>query len=219
MSIDFTSHRLSYEQGELEEHQIPETPYPLLHEWVKQAIESEKSEAYAFYLATCGLDKQPAVRTLLMREIKPLEQDGVGLVFYSNYDSAKGSDLAHNPQAEALFYWPSLERQVRLTGHVDKVGREQSGAYFHTRPRDSQLAAWVSEPQSSVVANRKVMEDKFAELSEQYQDGEIPLPDFWGGYQLTVEKIEFWQGRPNRMHDRMTYAWDGEAWVRERLLP
>lgn len=219
MSIDFTSQRLSYEQGELVESQLPAQPFSLLQTWVHQAIDAKQGEAYAFSLATCGLDRQPSVRTLLMREIVELDDVGIGLVFYTNYDSAKGCDLASNPQAEALFFWPSLERQVRLTGHVQKVSREQSAAYFHSRPRDSQLAAWVSEPQSSVVASRDVMEAKFAQLNEQYADNEIPLPEFWGGYLLTVEKIEFWQGRANRMHDRIVYSLDGEQWVMERLLP
>lgn len=219
MSIDFTSQRLSYEQGELIESQLPEQPFSLLQTWVQQAIDAKQGEAYAFSLATCGRDGQPSVRTLLMREIVELDKAGIGLVFYTNYDSAKGCDLASNPNAEALFFWPSLERQVRLTGAVQKVSREQSAEYFHSRPRDSQIAAWVSEPQSSVVASREVMEDKFAALSEQYADKEIPLPEFWGGYLLTVEKIEFWQGRPNRMHDRIMYSLDGDQWVMERLLP
>ena len=186
---------------------------------MQQAIDSKQGEAYAFSLATCGRDRQPSVRTLLMREIIKLDNTGIGLVFYTNYDSAKGCDLATNPNAEALFFWPSLERQIRLTGAVQKVSREQSAQYFHSRPRDSQLAAWVSEPQSSVVASREVMEDKFAQLTAQYGDNPIPLPEFWGGYLLTVEKIEFWQGRANRMHDRIVYSLDGEQWVMERLLP
>lgn len=219
MSIDFTSQRLSYEQGELIESHLPEQPFGLLQTWVQQAIDAKQGEAYAFSLATCGRDRQPSVRTLLMREIIQLDNAGIGLVFYTNYDSAKGCDLATNPNAEALFFWSSLERQIRLTGAVQKVSREQSAQYFHSRPRDSQLAAWVSEPQSSVVASREVMEDKFAQLTVQYGDNPIPLPEFWGGYLLTVEKIEFWQGRANRMHDRIVYSLDGEQWVMERLLP
>ena len=219
MSIDFTSQRLSYEQGKLVESQLPEQPFGLLQSWVQQAIDAKQGEAYAFSLATCGRDRQPSVRTLLMREIVELEHAGIGLVFYTNYDSAKGCDLASNPNAEALFFWPSLERQVRLTGQVQKVSREQSAKYFLSRPRDSQLAAWVSEPQSSVVASREVIEDKFAALSQSYADKEIPLPEFWGGYLLTVEKIEFWQGRANRMHDRIVYSVADNQWVTERLLP
>ena len=219
MSIDFTSQRISYEQDELEESQLPSAPFGLLKNWVRQAIDATQGEAYAFSLATCGRDMQPSVRTLLMREIIEVDHQGIGLVFYTNYDSAKGCDLESNPNAEALFFWASLERQVRLSGQVKKVSREQSEHYFHSRPHDSQLAAWVSEPQSSVVDSRDTMAAKFADLSEQYADQVVPLPDFWGGYLLTVEKIEFWQGRPNRMHDRIIYTMQDDQWVRERLLP
>lgn len=219
MSIDFSSQRQSYEQGELVETELPTTPYPLLQTWVEQAIANSQGEAYAFSLATCGADHQPSVRTLLMREVTELPNDGVGMTFYTNYDSAKGADLLANPQAEALFFWASLERQVRLTGRVKQVSREQSQTYYHQRPRDSQLAAWVSEPQSGVVASRDVMDAKFAEVTARYEGKDVPIPEFWGGYQLVAEKIEFWQGRANRMHDRIVYAWTGSEWVRERLLP
>ncbi len=219
MSIDFSAKRLSYEQGELDEQGLPTTPYPLIQNWVNEALEKYQGEAYAFFLATCGDDNLPSVRTLLMREIVSLDDDNVGLIFYSNYDSQKGQDLDNNPNAEALFFWASLERQVRLTGKVSKISREQSAQYFHSRPKDSQLAAWVSTPQSGVVASRDVMNERFENLANQYQDSEIPLPDFWGGYQLTVEKIEFWQGRANRMHDRIVYQKNGDNWQILRYLP
>lgn len=219
MSIDFSAKRLSYEQGELDEQGLPTTPYPLIQNWVNEALEKYQGEAYAFFLATSGDDNLPSVRTLLMREIVSLDDDNVGLIFYSNYDSQKGQDLDNNPNAEALFFWASLERQVRLTGKVSKISREQSAQYFHSRPKDSQLAAWVSTPQSGVVASRDVMNERFENLANQYQDSEIPLPDFWGGYQLTVEKIEFWQGRANRMHDRIVYQKNGDNWQILRYLP
>lgn len=220
MSIDFTNQRLSYEQGELLEADLPKLPYPLLQAWIQQAIDAKQGEAYAFALATCGRDNQPSVRTVLMREITEKDNTGIELTFYTNYDSAKGSDIAANPQAEALFFWASLERQVRLTGTVKKVSREQSEAYFHQRPHDSQIAAWVSEPQSGVVENRDIMQQKFDALNQQYAETmDVPLPDFWGGYEIVAEKIEFWQGRPNRMHDRIVYSWTGETWLMERLLP
>lgn len=219
MGIDFSAKRLSYEQGELDESVLPTTPYPLLHQWVNEAIEKQRGEPYAFFLATCGKDNVPAVRTLLMREILPLDDDNIALIFYSNYDSQKGQDLAENPNAEALFFWADLEKQVRLTGKVSKVSQQKSAQYFQSRPKDSQLAAWVSEPQSGVVANRDVMNQKFAELSSQYENSDIPLPNFWGGYQLIVEKIEFWQGRANRMHDRIVYQKRQNTWQIVRLLP
>lgn len=223
MSIDFSSQRLSYEQGELIEDTLPASPYPLLQTWVEQAVaqyqDGKQSEPYAMSLATCGRDNQPSVRTLLMREIVEREHNGIGLIFYTNYDSAKGADLLANPNAEALFFWASLERQVRLTGQIQKFDPKQSADYFHSRPRDSQLAAWVSEPQSGVVASRDVMDSRFAELRQQYEGRDIPMPTFWGGYEMLVEKIEFWQGRANRMHDRIVYSLADGQWVRERLLP
>lgn len=219
MGIDFSAKRQSYEQGELSETVVPTTPYLLLQQWVNEAIERQTGEPYAFFLATCGKDNVPAVRTLLMREILPLDNDNIALIFYSNYDSQKGQDLAENPHAEALFFWADLERQVRLTGKVSKVSQQKSAKYFQSRPKDSQLSAWVSEPQSGLVANREVMNQKFAELSKKYENSDIPLPAFWGGYQLNVEKIEFWQGRANRMHDRIVYQKQQNNWKIVRILP
>lgn len=219
MGIDFSAKRQSYEQGELSETVVPTTPYLLLQQWVNEAIERQTGEPYAFFLATCGKDNVPAVRTLLMREILPLDNDNIALIFYSNYDSQKGQDLAENPHAEALFFWADLERQVRLTGKVSKVSQQKSAKYFQSRPKDSQLSAWVSEPQSGLLANREVMNQKFAELSKKYENSDIPLPAFWGGYQLNVEKIEFWQGRANRMHDRIVYQKQQNNWKIVRLLP
>lgn len=219
MGIDFSAKRQSYEQGELSETVVPTTPYLLLQQWVNEAIEQQTGEPYAFFLATCGKDNVPAVRTLLMREILPLDNDNIALIFYSNYDSQKGQDLAENPHAEALFFWADLERQVRLTGKVSKVSQQKSAKYFQSRPKDSQLSAWVSEPQSGLVANREVMSQKFAELSKKYENSDIPLPAFWGGYQLNIEKIEFWQGRANRMHDRIVYQKQQNNWKIVRLLP
>ncbi|ELA08691.1 pyridoxamine 5'-phosphate oxidase [Moraxella macacae 0408225] len=218
MSIDFSAKRLSYEKGELDETCLPNEPYPLLQRWINEALDTYQGEAYAFALATCGADNKPSVRTLLMREIITRD-DEIALVFYSNYDSEKGQDLAENPNAEALFFWASLEQQIRLTGKVDRLSREQSARYFHTRPIDSQLGAWVSQPQSGVVASRSAMNEKFNQLAKQYQNCNIPLPDFWGGYQLTVDKIEFWQGRANRMHDRIVYQKVDHHWQIKRLLP
>lgn len=217
MSIDFSAKRLSYEKDELIEKNIPSTPYPLLHQWVQEAVAEQIGEAYAFSLATCGKDMRPSVRTLLMRQILP-NHDDIEMVFYSNYDSQKGQDLAQNPYAEALFFWASLERQVRASGCIERLGREQSAKYFASRPLDSQLAAWVSNPQSAVVDSRETMEQNFVVLGERYQ-GTVPLPDFWGGYRLLVDRIEFWQGRANRMHDRIVYQKTANGWVCQRLLP
>ncbi|MDO5050616.1 MAG: pyridoxamine 5'-phosphate oxidase [Moraxella equi] len=217
MAIDFSANRLSYEKDELIEKNIGDTPYPLLQKWIDDALSEQIGEAYAFSLATCGADMRPSVRTLLMREIVPNDDD-IQMIFYTNYDSDKGQDLADNPFAEALFFWHTLERQVRASGRVVKLFTEKSEAYYHSRPKDSQLAAWVSRPQSGVVASREVMESDFAKLSEQFGE-RIPKPEFWGGYCLLVDKIEFWQGRANRMHDRIVYHKGDKGWERERILP
>ena len=170
-------------------------------------------EPYAMRLATCGGDNRPSVRIVLMRELT--EQ---GVVFYTNYDSAKGQDIADNPNAEVLFFWHSLERQVRLSGQMVKVSAEKSAAYFAKRPRESQLGAWVSQPQSGVVDNRQTMEEKFLARDRQHAQN-VPYPSFWGGYELIIDHAEFWQGRLGRMHDRMAYTKQGDAWQIMRLLP
>ena len=219
MTMDFTAKRLSYEKGALSKADLPDNPATLLQQWINEAIAAQVVEPYAISLATCGKDYKPAVRTVLMRELVEQEQNGLSIVFYTNYDSAKGHDLAQNPHAEALFFWHSLERQVRISGTVSKLDATKSDAYFHARPHDSQVAAWVSEPQSGVVANREVMQHKFDELHAQYADQAVPRPAFWGGYALLAAQVEFWQGRANRMHDRMQYTWQDNAWTVDRLLP
>lgn len=217
--LDFTDQRQSYEQGELLEQTLPDTPNPLLNTWLQQAMTSEPHEAYAFALATCGHDNQPSVRTVLLRELVAMTDGQIGLIFYTNYDSAKAADLAANPRAEALFFWASLQRQVRVSGQVIKISREQTMKYFAKRPHDSQIAAWVSTPQSGVVDCRETMQQRYNILAEKYHNQAVPVPDFWGGYQLTAERVEFWQGRANRMHDRIVYVREGDHWTRERLLP
>lgn len=218
MAIDFSASRLSYEKDELIEKNIGNTPYPLLQKWMDDAISEQIGEAYAFSLATCGTDMRPSVRTLLMREINLVEDDNIQMIFYTNYDSDKGQDLADNPFAEALFFWHTLERQVRASGQVVKLSHDKSEAYYHSRPKDSQLAAWVSRPQSGVVDSREVMQSDFIKLSKQFGE-HVPKPEFWGGYCLMVDKIEFWQGRANRMHDRIVYRKDDNGWQMMRLLP
>ncbi len=225
MTMDFSAERLSYEKGALLESELPKSPKQLFTEWVSTAVEEQIVEPYAMSLATCGNDNLPSVRTLLMREVTDHAGDGFSIIFYSNYDSAKGADIEENPNAQALFFWHALERQVRLTGKIHKLSVEKSTNYFHKRPLDSQIAAWVSIPQSGVVASREIMEDKFSKLKAQYADcTEIPMPEYWGGYELVVEKVEFWQGRANRMHDRIVYRrvsaeQENTEWQIERLLP
>ncbi len=216
MSMDFTDQRLSYEKGELDQQSVPTSPFELFKMWMDEALTKKVTEPYAMSLATCGADNKPSVRIVLMREITE-----TGVVFYTNYDSAKGQDISENPNAEVLFFWHELERQVRISGSIAKIDATKSADYFHKRPHDSQLGAWVSEPQSGEVANRAIMEDKFEQLKNDYpKDTVVPAPEFWGGYEITIEKIEFWQGRANRVHDRIVYSQnDDNNWTTKRLLP
>ena len=221
MSMDFTNQRLSYEKGQLDQQSVPASPFELLKAWMNEAIEAQVQEPYAMSLATCGADNKPSVRIVLLREITD-----TGIVFYTNYESAKGQDIAENPNAEALFFWHKLERQIRISGSIAKIDAAKSAAYFQKRPHDSQVGAWVSQPQSGEVANRTLMEQTFEQLQTDYPtDSKVPTPEFWGGYEITIEKIEFWQGRANRMHDRIVYSLDTTGsdgvlnWTTKRLLP
>lgn len=218
MSMDFTDQRLSYEKGVLDQRSLPASPFELMKAWMDEAIAQQVKEPYAMSLATCGSDNKPSVRIVLMREITE-----TGIIFYTNYESAKGQDIAQNPNAEVLFFWNELERQMRISGHVAKIDAEKSSQYFQKRPYDSQVGAWVSQPQSGTVASRDIMEDTFTQLKKDYPENTpVPTPEFWGGYEIKVEKIEFWQGRANRMHDRVVYKRGNEgsdSWVTERLLP
>lgn len=223
MSMDFTDQRLSYEKGVLDQQSVPDSPFELLNAWMNEAIVQRVQEPYAMSLATCGTDNKPSVRIVLLREITE-----TGIVFYTNYKSAKGHDIAENPHAEALFFWHELERQIRISGSIAKIDADKSATYFQKRPHDSQVGAWVSQPQSGEVVNREVMEQTFAQLQADYpENSPVPTPEFWGGYEITVEKIEFWQGRANRMHDRIVYMQEQNnndssnvsGWTTKRLLP
>lgn len=219
MSMDFSDQRRSYEKGELDQQSVPASPFELLSAWMNEAIEQQVQEPYAMSLATCGADNKPSVRIVLLREITE-----TGIVFYTNYESAKGQDIAENPNAEVLFFWHELERQIRISGHIAKIDADKSAAYFQKRPHDSQVGAWVSQPQSGEVANREVMEQTFVDLQNDYpENSQVPTPEFWGGYEITIERVEFWQGRASRMHDRIVYTQDGSAdtdsWITKRLLP
>ncbi|WP_352287169.1 pyridoxamine 5'-phosphate oxidase [Psychrobacter sp. GW64-MNA-CIBAN-0177] len=217
--MDFTDQRLSYEKGALDQQSIPTSPFELLKAWMNEALAQKVQEPYAMSLATCGADNKPSVRIVLLREITE-----TGIVFYTNYESAKGQDIAENPNAEVLFFWHELERQVRISGSIAKIDTAKSAAYFQKRPHDSQVGAWVSQPQSGEVASRDVMEQTFDQLQADYPDNsQVPVPAFWGGYEITIEQVEFWQGRANRMHDRIVYTQDSKqsnaSWTTKRLLP
>lgn len=212
---DLTSLRLSYTRAELRRSDLNPDPLLQFRAWLEEAIAADLREPYALSLATADASGRPSVRTVLLRGA----EEG-GLTFYTNYDSRKGHDLAANPQAEVLFHWAELERQVRAYGRVERVPEDESTAYFHARPYQSQLAAHASDPQSAPIENREALEAKFAELQARYPQGTpVPKPGYWGGYRVAVSEWEFWQGRRNRMHDRFRYARAGEEWRVERLMP
>ncbi|WP_293912014.1 pyridoxamine 5'-phosphate oxidase [Deinococcus sp.] len=212
---DLTEKRISYTRGELRRSDLHADPLAQFQQWFAGALEGQMIEPYALSLATANAAGRPSVRTVLLRGV-----DERGLSFYSNYDSHKGRDLAANPQAELLFFWPDIERQVRVYGSVARLSDEESTAYFHVRPRESQLAAHASDPQSAPIEGRAALEAKFAALEARFPEGSsIPKPGFWGGYRLAPQEWEFWQGRPNRMHDRFVYRRGGEHWTTTRLMP
>ncbi len=206
--------RRSYERAALDESSIAPTWLAQLEAWYGDAVALGGSpEPDAMQLATVDERGHPAVRTVLAKAM-----DERGVTFYTNYDSAKARDLDARPYAAAVFGWLAHERQVRLAGPVRRVAREETDAYFATRPRGSQLGAWAS-PQSQLIASRAVLEAALGELEARFGDGEVPAPPHWGGYLLSPESVEFWQGRPDRLHDRLRFRLDGGAWILERLAP
>ena len=212
---DLSELRLSYEKGELYENQVSPNPHEQFLQWFNYALEAKVHEPYAMSVATCNVQGRPHVRTLLLRGATETGYD-----FYTNYDSQKGQDLAENPYVELMFYWHDLERQIRIGGRVNKIPELEAIDYYHKRPRDSQIAAHISTPQSGVIESRDVLVQRFNQLHGQVGDkAELPKPEFWGGYRLQPDYYEFWQGRPNRLHDRLSYAKVDGTWKLQRLMP
>ena len=201
------------ELEELIEEKVHSDPFRQFEIWFRQAEETVTRLPNAMALATAGRDGKPSVRMVLLKGF-----DDRGFVFYTNYESQKAGELADNPQASLLFYWSEFGRQIRITGAVTKVSREESEAYFRTRPLDSQLGAWASR-QSQVIPSRTLLDDRARDLAREYEGRAVPTPPFWGGYRLTPDSIEFWQERPGRLHDRLRYRQEGVRWVLERLQP
>ena len=206
--------RENYTRAGLLESDLDRNPIRQFEKWFSEARSVGMKEPHAMTLATVSSDGQPSARIVLLKGI-----DAGGFVFYTNYESRKAKELAENPRAALLFYWPELERQVRITGKIAKISRTESDAYFQSRPRGSQLGAWASQ-QSEAIPDREVLERKMGELESEYRDKPVPLPPFWGGYRLKPDAMEFWQGRPNRLHDRLRYTRrPGSGWKIERLSP
>ncbi len=216
------THRLSladlretYGLAELSEQNCEANPIVQFERWIKDAQAADLNEPNAMTLATASPDGRPSARVLLLKEVSD-----VGFVFYTNYTSRKARELEANPFAALTFYWSELERQVRVEGQVQRLPRPQSEAYFRSRPKGSQLGAWASH-QSKVLPSREPLDLRLRELEQHYSStNEIPVPEFWGGYCLVPDAIEFWQGRPNRLHDRLRYKKDDKGgWTLDRLSP
>lgn len=206
--------RRDYSLKTLQEQEIANSPYSQFADWWQEAIESEIDEVNAMTLATASLEGVPAARIVLLKEY-----DENGFVFYTNYDSAKGQELAENPRASLLFFWKELERQVRITGMVEKVSGAESDAYFLSRPTGSQIGAWAS-PQSLVIESRNWLEQQVKMLEEKFRKETVTRPPHWGGYRVKPVIIEFWQGRSSRLHDRLQYTLQEDgSWKIERLAP
>ena len=197
----------------LDEQTIDRDPIKQFQTWLNEAFAAKLPLPEAMTLATATADGRPSARMVLLKQV-----DHDGFVFYTNYNSAKAQQLDANPHAALVFYWAQLDRQVRVEGSVSRTSAEESREYFATRPRESQIGAWASQ-QSEAIASRAVLEERAAELEKQYGDREIDRPEYWGGYRVKPERIEFWLSRIGRLHDRILYQREGDAWSITRLAP
>ncbi|KAF6683776.1 MULTISPECIES: pyridoxamine 5'-phosphate oxidase [Pantoea] len=205
--------RREYTRGGLRRKDLPDDPIALFEQWLSQACEAKLPDPTAMTVATVDEQGQPWQRIVLLKHY-----DAQGMVFYTNLGSRKALQLAHNPRISLHFPWHYLERQVMVLGEVEKLSPLEVLKYFHSRPRDSQIGAWVSK-QSSRISARGILEGKFLELKQKFQQGEVPLPSFWGGYRVKFHTLEFWQGGEHRLHDRFIYQRDHDGWKIDRLAP
>lgn len=205
--------RYDFSSAKLEEESAEKDGVRQFEKWFREAVDAKANDPNAMCLSTATAKGKPASRIVLLRNFSDS-----GFVFYTNYNSRKGKEIGENPVASLLFFWPELQRQVRVEGILQKQTDTESDEYFASRPRSSQLGAWVSS-QSSVIKDRKELDDAFAEAEKKFDGKDVPRPKHWGGFVLVHEKIEFWQGRPNRLHDRLLYSKKEQGWIIERLAP
>jgi pyridoxamine 5'-phosphate oxidase len=207
--------RREYSGETLNPANVLKDPFLQFANWLHLLMEKNPGDPNAMVLATADKQGRPSARVVLLKEF-----DHRGFVFYTNYNSKKGKEIDANPNASLLFYWPDLHQQVRIEGVLEKNSPEDAKNYFNERPRESRISAWIS-PQSHVIESKELLEEKYLELSDKYNDQEIPYPSFWGGYCLKPNLFEFWQGQPNRLHDRVQYRFveDTGEWVIEQLAP
>lgn len=212
--MNLSDMRRHYSERSFDLGDLDPSPYAQFDHWMREAIDSQLLEPNAMALATVGSAGQPTLRTVLLKGF-----DENGFVFYTNYESNKAREIAANPQVALLFQWLPLERQVTVTGRAEKISAAESLGYFLSRPLESQIGAWASR-QSEVITTRALLEGKFAEMKAKFSTGKVPLPGFWGGYRVTPQTFEFWQGRANRLHDRFRYEQNGaKVWAINRLMP
>lgn len=210
---DIAALRRAYRTTPLEREHLDPDPVRQFQHWLGDAMAAGSPEANAMSIATVAGDGWPSLRMVLLKHV-----DGRGFVFYTNLQSRKAREIDGNPQVALLFYWPEVSRQVRVTGPATRTSVAETLGYFLSRPRDSQVGAWTS-PQSAVIETRAVLEQQFHRLKEKFAAGDVPLPDFWGGFRVHPETVEFWQARENRLHDRFVYSRAGAGWSVSRLAP
>ncbi|WP_075352631.1 pyridoxamine 5'-phosphate oxidase [Algoriphagus marinus] len=210
--MNISAIRKDYALKTLEISNINENPFEQFHVWLQEAIKSEALEVNAMTLSTLGLDGFPNGRIVLLKGIDS------GFVFFTNYESQKGKELENSPKASLTFFWPELERQVRVNGLVEKISSEESDEYFFSRPLGSQIGAWAS-PQSKKISSRELLEQMKLDVEKEFSNKPIHRPPHWGGFRLIPNKIEFWQGRPSRLHDRLIFELNNESWEISRLAP
>lgn len=205
--------RTDYRRAALSEQDVADDPIEQFTRWFDEAVRADVLEPNAMCLATATPDAYPSARMVLLKGV-----DARGFVFYTDYRSRKGQELSDNPCASLCFFWAELERQVRINGAVQRVSRSESDAYFQSRPLPSRIGAWTSS-QSSVLTSREVLEEALVRNEARFADGAVPLPEHWGGFRIVPEEIEFWQGRPSRLHDRIQFQKRAGVWVKRRLSP